>query len=195
MRKWLLPIAIALVLVVVGALVGTALGVGGVVVVNRLPNDWRSLGSPPSPAVAIVAGDDRDVYVSAADGAIYHCSLSGTGACWEAWLGDVQVKTADHDYCSPDFVPTPPGNGPVDLVYGECGAEYLSAAAYRLQADGSVEVWTRFSGSWLVLGELLLFPVVGCGVGGLIGLVMGAVILLRAARRKRSSAPASAAPA
>ncbi len=192
MRRWLLPIGIALALIVVGSMLGSALGIGAVVVVNRLPNNWRSLGSPPSPAVAIIAGDDQDVYVSAADGGVYHCGLGTSDACWEPWSGAVQVKTADHDYCDPDFLPTPPGNGPVDLIYGECGAEYLSAAAYRLQADGSVDVWTRFSGSWLVLGELVLFPIVGCAAGALLGLVGGALVIFRSARRQtRSGAAAS----
>lgn len=168
-------------------LAGIVLGIAGVVIANRLPGDWRSLGSPPSPAVTVIAGDDQDVYVSAADGAVYHCALAPKGNCWEPWAGDVQVKTTDHDYCSPDFVPTPPGNGPVDLVYGECGAEYVSAAAYRLRTDGGVEVWTRFSGSWLVLGELVLFPVLGCGAGALLGLVLGAVIVVRSALRHRAS--------
>lgn len=189
MPNALRAIALCLGLAFVGAIVGTAVGVGAAFLINTWPSGWRTLAAPPQPAAQIVAADADAVFIEDADGHMYRCGLARNATCWESWPGEIQpgidVDNPPDQPCTAEFQPQPPGGGSVDFYYAACYPELVEAAAYRLRADGGVEVWTTSSSSWLALAAFSTVPFLGCGVGALLGLMIGLILFLGPRRRTR----------
>ncbi len=150
---------------------------------------WRSLGSPPAPAMALYAGDTTVIYAAAADGNVYSCPPTSQAreACWTPAAPPYTVDSrADYEHSVISGDPPPPPETPVDVLYvSRFYAELAVEARYALLPDGTVWVWYHESAGYLSLLVLLGSPVLGFGLGFVL-----AVILLLAQGVRRRPAPA-----
>ena len=183
----------AIVLILGLTLLGAALGLITPFVVSASfgPSDaWADLPTPPQPAVRIVAGDYRVVYIEDADGQVYRCAMASKGACWEPWSGSitpgVDVQAPDRWPCPTDMHDDPPGDKTADLYFEECVPGMMmtsDAAAFRVLPDGRVEAWVSGGdgSSRLAAGfaAQCLFP-----LGAVIGLAVGVILVVRLNRSK-----------
>lgn len=181
MPRWLRILVSLFGMAVIGALLCGAVGFGAALFVNNDIRDWRSLGAPPQPAVAVISGDEFEVYVTDVNGDVYVCDVRSEGDCWQPWAGEVPPPDRSQE-CAPSVRATPPGGGHVDYAYSACFGEFAVDAAYRLRADGGVEVWTHTLSGWLYF-LYVIFPLVGIVIGGLVGLIIGLVVGIVGGRR------------
>lgn len=187
MPRWARIVLTTFATTLAGALIGGLLGIVAAWVIVNWPSGWRSLGVPPQPAIAVVAGDEYMVFVHDGTGKVYRCMLDAEGGCWEAWSGDIPTPDPN-EACGPEFQIAPPGGGPVDYEFSKCFAEFTVGVAYRLRGDGGVEVWSRTTSSWNIF-LFGVFPMFGIVIGGVIGFVGG---LIGSFIRSRAPMPASA---
>lgn len=173
MPRWARILLTTLGATLVGAVLGVVLGIAAAWLVVNWPSGWRSLGVPPQPAIAVLAGDEFTVFVHDATGTVYRCTLDARGDCWEPWSGEIPTPDPN-EACGPEFRIEPPGGGPVDYAFSKCFAEFAVGVAYRLRADGGVDVWSRTTSSWDIF-LFGIFPMLGIVIGGGIGLLGGLV--------------------
>jgi hypothetical protein len=167
---------------------------GGLAYVNAAAQGrfarWRTLGAPPTGAVALITADPNLVYVETASGGFFACAHNGRAAgagCWapaEPPFAIAPEADFERAVFSGD-VPPPPGNLvdqlPVSLIFADTASE----ARYAVLDDGSVWVWEYSAGGYDSLIALLLGPVVGLGAGLLI---IGVLVLLGRGRRGPAAA-------
>lgn len=173
MPRWARILLATLGTTVAGAVLGAVLGIAAAVLVVNWPSGWRSLGVPPHPAMTVIAGDEFTVFVHDATGNVYRCELEAEGNCWQPWSGEIPTPDPN-EACGPEFRIEPPGGGPVDYTFSKCFAEFTVGVAYRLRADGGVEVWSKTTSSWNIF-LFGIFPMFGIAIGGVIGFLGGLV--------------------
>lgn len=179
-------LALLLILIVTGAVVGGALALG----VELVPRGrWTPVASTPEKTVRLLTRDffsscQDTLYVQTESGEIYSCSCSREAPC--AWKAESAAPAASSpvSYCPPSAVsglslPTPPLAGVVDSYdINLCGPDGSLLFALALRKDGTLWTWEGFRDGGLTVG--LVFGVLG---GSVIGLLSALAVTLFAWRK------------
>ena len=146
---------------------------------------WRPLGTPPDGGVEFVTGDRGVIYVRSAAGTVYGCKHSGwkvAEACWHEAEEPVEVdRRATFDRRSYPQDVEPPAGTVVDALEVTLwrGGEAFETR-YVILDDSTVWKWEYDQGA----GRSLMILVPGSIVGGTLGVVVLAVLWIRARRRR-----------
>jgi hypothetical protein len=150
------------------ALIGGMVGfIFGQLKLNGFFLHWQSLGSPPEKAVKIIHANERFVQVASISGMIYDCFISD-GPHWEI---NTQPYTNQYETPVNGFKVPRPLKDVVDqkvvLDYYGPGMIYT---VYSVRSDGRVYRWQEKHLEWDFLVAWITYPLVGLGLGCLVGL-------------------------
>ena len=136
---------------------------------------WERLPEPPARVEKFVGGSTSQVFIQAADGQIYACTLAG-GECWapaDAPPDYPSIDAACAEYPIRYDLSAPPGKVMDVLETQWCHFEAGEQTNYALLEDGSLWRWHHRDANFLNLARAGVSALGGC----VAGLLFGAIIL------------------